>query len=431
MKNKIIAALLLIALSAVSCGETVPAKDKKSDNTFDFAVETTTSAAQYISTAASATEKITETETIAVSSEPVILSGKASVPVYENITVNAFLTETNVAILNGNQVLDTSETGEKNVTVRYLQGGAELEKQLAYIVEDTEAPVLLNSGGYSCHPAGKSFDLNDYVGFADNYDSSPTLTYDGYIDPDTIGEYPLTAYAEDSSGNVTSWDLTVSVVSAVPTPPDDRERIDFSDFTYTYGGDGIRHGIDVSTWQGNIDWNAVRDAGCQFAVIRIGYSYGDITMDDQFYANITGARDAGIDLSVYFYTTANSEDEIREQAQWIAENLDGAEMNLPIAFDWENFSNFQKYGMSIKQINDLYAIFVEEMAGYGYDTMLYSSKNFLNNVWNEHSKSITPVWLAHYVDDTDYDGEYFMWQQSSCGRIAGIGGDVDMNIMYE
>ncbi len=428
----------VLCLSASSCGRTGSVSDKNQKN--ESSIDTGTSD-QSVSSDASRTTAATEEQTAISqtvtsaetkeSTDTVKLIGTESAAVYEEININGFLTETNVIILNGDELLDTSDTGKKTVTVKYLLNGNELEKELEYTVEDTEAPVILNAGWNPYHLAGKEFDLNDYVGFADNYDSNPVLTYDGSIDPNTIGDYPLTAYVTDSSGNVTSWDITISVVNSTPVPPDDRERVNFSDFSYIYGGDGVRVGIDVSTWQGEIDWNAVRDAGCQFAIIRIGYSYGDIVMDDRFYDNIEGAKAAGIDLSVYFYTTANDEDKIREQAVWIAETLGEANTDLPIGFDWEEFGNFQKYGMSIKQINDLYALFHEEMAGYGYETMLYSSKNFLNNVWNEHSKTISPVWLAHYVEDTDYEGSYYIWQQSSCGRIPGIYGDVDMNIMYE
>lgn len=432
MKNKIIAAILSVfSLSLISCEKTSSISDNSSKTEISSIREKSdeqpsTSASASSGVTSAVTEPVTESQP---STEPVKLSGTKNVPVYEELTINEFLTEANVDILNGNDTLDTSEIGEKSVTIRYSSGGKEQEKKLSYVVEDTEAPVILNSGWNPYHVAGEEFDLNDYVGFADNYDSAPVLTYDGYIDPGTIGDYPLTAHVSDSSGNVSDFDVTISVVSSVPTPTDDRERVDFSDFAYIYGALG-RPGIDVSTWQGNIDWAAVRDAGCEFAIIRMGYSYDNIVMDDCFYANIEGARAAGIDLSVYFYTTANSEDEIREQAKWIADNLNGAELDLPVAFDWEEFGSFQKYGMNIKQINDLYALFNEEMTKYGYDTMLYSSKNFLNNIWNDNSKSISPVWLAHYVEDTDYEGDYSIWQQSSCGRIPGIYGDVDMNIMF-
>lgn len=361
--------------------------------------------------------------------EPVIV-GLDRVEVYDTITVADFIIESEAEIVNGDDLIDTSRTGEVEISVSYLQGDFVLEKKMSCMVEDTETPLILNTGWNPYHKTGTAFDLNDYVGFADNYDRSPVLTYEGSVDPDTAGDYPITATVTDSSGNQTSWDMCIYVVDELPNPPDTNERIDFGDFMAAYAGEGRQFGIDVSTWQGDIDFNAVKEAGCSFVMIRIGYYYDDIVMDDHFYDNIQGARDAGLDIGVYFYTTDNSVDDIREHARWIAETLGGETTDLPIAFDWEEFTNFQKYGMNIRDLNQLYLAFSDEMGNYGYETMLYSSKNFLNNIWSSDIKNSSPVWLAHYVAETDYDGDFYIWQQSSCGRIPGIYGDVDMNIMY-
>ena len=84
--------------------------------------------------------------------------------------------------------------------------------------------------------------------------------------------------------------------------------------------------------------------------------------------------------------------------------------------------------MSINDLNEYFKIFADELEKAGYSAMLYSSKNFLNNFWYEHSEY--PVWLAHYTDRTNYTGEYAMWQMSCFGNIDGIEGDVDFNILY-
>ena len=374
----------------------------------------------------SSEEASSDTEKI---QEPVIV-GLEKVEVYDAITVADFIIESEAEIVNGNDLLDTSQTGEFEISVSYLQDGAVFEKKMSYVVEDTETPLILNTGWNPYHKTGTAFDLNDYVGFADNYDRSPVLTYEGGVDPDTAGDYPITATVTDSSGNQTSWDMCIYVVDELPNPPDTNERIDFGDFMSDYAGEGRRFGIDVSTWQGDIDFNAVKEAGCSFVMIRIGYYYDDIVMDDRFYDNIQGARDAELDIGVYFYTTDNSVETIREHARWIAETLGGEPTDLPVAFDWEEFTNFQKYGMNIRDLNELYLAFSDEISTFGYDTMLYSSKNFLNNFWSSDIKNSSPVWLAHYVDETDYEGDFYIWQQSNCGRISGIYGDVDMNIMY-
>ena len=84
--------------------------------------------------------------------------------------------------------------------------------------------------------------------------------------------------------------------------------------------------------------------------------------------------------------------------------------------------------MSFADLNKLYDAFADELAGKGYDCMLYGNKNSLENIWKD--TDTRPVWLAHYTDKTDYEGPYRMWQASCTGRIDGIDGDVDMDIMY-
>lgn len=385
-------------------------------------------------TSAVTTTKITATAVTTTVPQPpadLKLSGMDRVEVYSDLTLNDFITDKNVELKEGDALLNTSDTGEYEVDIKYIYNGNEFSKKLNYIVEDTTPPLLLNSGWTPYHKAGKAFDLNDYVGFVDNYDRNVSLTYTGDIDPAAVGDYPLHAAAYDSSGNVTEWDVTISVVETVPVPPDDRTRVPFADFAAQYGGEGRRLGLDISAWQTNVDFDALIGAGCDFVIMRAGYCYGDPKTDDYFYQNLERARASGMDYSVYFYFTDNSEEEVREHARWIAEQLGGEPTSLPIGFDWEEFGNFQKYGMNINDINNLYAAFRDEMSKYGYETMLYSSRNFLRDVWYEKTKALGPVWLAHYVDETNYDGDYFIWQQSSCGRIDGIAGDVDMNILYE
>ena len=120
---------------------------------------------------------------------------------------------------------------------------------------------------------------------------------------------------------------------------------------------------------------------------------------------------------------------MRAAADWIVEQLDGEKLDLPVAFDWEDFGRFQTYKMNFATLNRMYDAFADQLSKSGYDCMLYSSKIFLEDVWKDTDKR--PVWLAHYTDKTDYDGPYLIWQASSTGRISGIKGAVDMDIMYE
>ncbi len=364
--------------------------------------------------------------------DDLVLNTRENVEVYEKITIADLVTETNVEIMNGDKVIDTNQTGEFEVYIECMYEKGEFQQKVSYTVTDTTAPVLLNMGVSPYVKKGETFDLSKIVGYADNYDSSPVLSYDGTVDTEKIGNYSITAHVTDSFGNQTSWDMTVVVLSEIPSPDssggDSDGGTQFSDFINTYKGDNRKFGIDVSAWQGDIDFNAVKNAGCEFVIIRMGHFYDEITMDDWYAENIRKAREAGLEVGVYFYTTANSAEDVKELAGYIAEQLDGQELDFPVAFDWEEFTTFQEYGMSIHFLNELFNLFAIEMENYGYSAMLYSSKNFLNDFWiNEYNH---PVWLAHFVDETDYNGDYFMWQASSTGKIDGIDGYVDMNILY-
>lgn len=423
MKLKYLFPVCAALLMLTGCGGRKVTHSKNADTTTTAASSHTTTNAQTTSAPATTTVK-------AAPPENLVMKCRESVEVYDDIKLSDFISEKNVELKDGSVLINTSDTGVFEVEVPYLYNGSEFTHKLQYSVIDTTEPLIINGGWTPYHKLGTSFDLNDYVGFADNFDKNPSLSYVGEVDINTVGSYPLTATVTDSAGNSVSWDLTINVVEEVPRPVDDNPRVNYSDFISRYDGDNVRFGIDVSAWQTNVDYKAVRDAGCSFVIIRIGYFYSQITMDDYFRDNIKNAADAGLDVGVYFYTTDNTEEGVREHARWIAEQLDGRKLDFPVAFDWEEFTNFQQYGMSIRDINHIYAAFADEMDKQGYSAMLYSSKNFLNNIWSEKTKASHPVWLAHFVDETDYDGEFAIWQASAYGHIPGINGDVDMDIQY-
>ncbi|MBQ8923089.1 MAG: glycoside hydrolase family 25 [Oscillospiraceae bacterium] len=441
MKIKLISALLLTALLSVFLfTESVkkPAERSAPDN---LQAEADTTAPQETTTAAetdtTTSTTATETTTTTAATEPpeppadLVLRGLDTVEAGADLTLADFITERNVELRDGSVMLDTSEIGSFEADVPYLYEGTEFTQTISYRVADTTKPIVINPGNNSAHKINTAFDLSNYVGFADNFDAHPVLTYEGEVDPDTPGSYPLTATVTDSSGNAVSWELTINVIESSPQGSGDTiPRVDYSDFISRYSGDNVRFGIDVSAWQGEIDFDAVRDAGCSFVMIRVGYYYSQVKPDDYFRQNLKNAADAGLDVGIYFYTTDRTEEGVREHVRWIAEQLGGQKLDLPIAFDWEEFSHFQEYGMSIRDLNNVYAAFADEVIKQGYKPMLYSSKYFLNIIWSERSKRSAPVWLAHYVRQTDYEGDYAIWQESAYGRIPGISGDVDMDIQY-
>ncbi len=415
--KKLISAYILSALILTGCGEKI-VQSPVSDSAVPAMAEIDET-----------TEPERSEDFLTEPPQGIVIEITEPVEVYEKVTVKDVVSHVGLQLENGSQTLDTSEIGKGKVEVEYIYEGKKYKHEVDYTVADTTPPVLLNSGDGSSVMVGESFDINDYVGYADNYDSIPEFTYTGEVDTSTVGSYYLSASATDSSGNETVWDLEVNVTDTEDEYVDDNERLSFEELIAEYGDENTVFGIDVSRWQGEIDFEAVKNAGCEFVIMRIGSYYEEYTVDSYFYQNMENARDVGLKVGVYIYTTANTEEKVRDNVQWIMDILDGQPLDFPVVFDWEEFSNFQQYEMSIHDLNEYYEIFGEELEKYGYDSMLYSSKNFFNNFWYERTGE--PIWLAHFIDRTDYNGDYDIWQMSCYGKIAGIEGDVDLNILYK
>ena len=349
-----------------------------------------------------------------------------------------YVADANGEVTASEEMLDTSSLGEKELVytvTKPVLGGLMKpsgEYTLDYTVVDTKNPVRFWSGDGAVIRLGEEFDINEIIGYGDNADPEPRIEYKGEVDTDRTGGYPLHVAVIDASGNRTEWDLTVTVAEELPVYEDDGERTDFSDFVKANKGEGRSFGIDVSSWQDDIDFEAVKEAGCEFVIIRIGYSTGDDKIaepDSTYKENIKNARAAGLKVGVYLYSYDSSEEMVRRSADWVVKQLDGEKLDLPVAFDWEDFGRFQTYNMNFLELNRMYDAFSDELSENGYDCMLYGSKSYLENVWEDTDKR--PVWLAHYTEKTDYEGPYRIWQASSTGKIDGIKGAVDMDILYE
>ena len=205
--------------------------------------------------------------------------------------------------------------------------------------------------------------------------------------------------------------------------------------------ESISYGIDVSGHNGKIDWQKVAAAGVEFAMIRCGYRgyvTGNIIEDKQFAANIMGAYKNGISVGIYFYSTAVTEAEAIEEAEWVCRILEqqknkGIEITYPVAYDFEEFYNKNKSraeNVTKVQLTKNTIAFLNYIAQEAYTPMLYASRSSIKSNWDFNAVSGYDFWLAHYIDATDYEGEYAMWQYSCKGRVNGIGGNVDLNVSY-
>lgn len=297
-------------------------------------------------------------------------------------------------------------------------------------LSDMEKPVFLIKPGTITIARGEVFDINEHVGYADDVDREVDITLDGSVDTSTLGTTSLQISLKDDAGNVTSDKVSVEVTETGPAPKETPELTDFSEFKSKYGKEGVSLGIDISRWQKEIDFNKVKAAGCDFVIMRIGgYDDGEHYTDRYYLKNIKNAKAAGLKIGIYWHAEESTKDEVIASTKYLLNVLDGEKLDFPIAYDWEDFEHFQKYKMNIQDLNDCYHVFEGELAAAGYETCIYGSKNFMYSIWKD--KGEQPVWLAHYTSNTDYTGKYYMWQQTSTGKIDGITTPCDFNVLYE
>ncbi|MDO4422181.1 MAG: GH25 family lysozyme [Eubacteriales bacterium] len=300
---------------------------------------------------------------------------------------------------------------------------------------DTTAPFFLTLPESVSIENGSEFDINRHIGYIDDCDSNVDLQIDGEVDTSEDGSYALSLTITDDAGNSKTGSMTVNVYTPSSSGggggggSSEHTTLAYSDFIDRYPAADIAHGIDVSRYQGDIDFEAVKAAGCDFVMLRaMIYNNGELGVDRKFEEYYADAKAAGLLIGVYYYSTDSTIEMLHEHCDELLAVLDGKELDLPVAFDWESWAHFQKYQMSIIDINNLFYEFAGIMEENGYSTILYSSKYYLEIIWEPAGYD---VWLAHYVKETSYEGDYTMWQTGSIGRIDGCDEDVDTDILFK
>lgn len=195
-------------------------------------------------------------------------------------------------------------------------------------------------------------------------------------------------------------------------------------------------GIDVSEHQGDIDWNAVKNAGIEFAIIRVGYrTYGggEITLDTTFEQNLKNADTAGIKTGVYFFSQAVDPEEAIEEADAVIDAIRPYNITYPVIFDWELISgdSARTDTVTVDNLADACISFCERVKSAGYTPMIYQNKNTTMFKLDLPKLQDYDFWLAEYGDEPTYYYDYQMWQYSSTGKVPGISGEVDMNISFK
>ena len=199
------------------------------------------------------------------------------------------------------------------------------------------------------------------------------------------------------------------------------------DFYRYFGGDDMK-GIDVSVHNGDIDWQKVKADGIGFAIIRAGYGKLESQKDQKFEQNYAGAKAAGIPVGAYWYSYAMDEDEARQEADVFLSVIKGKQFEMPVYFDLEEKKQFD---LGKEQVSAIMRAFLNRVESAGYFVGLYGSASSLTTHTADDIKSWYTIWLAHWVDQTNYSGAYGIWQHSAKGKVAGINGDVDLDICYK
>lgn len=207
---------------------------------------------------------------------------------------------------------------------------------------------------------------------------------------------------------------------------------------YTFASDGSlvvgngAFGIDVSKWNGTIDWNAVKNSGVNYVIIRCGYrgsSSGALVVDPKFEANIKGATAAGIKVGVYFFSQAVNNSEAVEEASMVLELIKNYKISYPVFLDVEA-SGGRADGISVAARTDVIKTFCQTIQNSGYTAGVYANKNWLTTKIDTSKLNQYKIWLAQYASAPTYTGRYDMWQYKSTGKVTGISGDVDLNWSY-
>ncbi len=333
-----------------------------------------------------------------------------------------------------------------------------------------------------------SFDMSDYILHADHelvYTlEQDSIRFDSYVVSagTYLGKvtgrlvlkgsgYELTsldfyAYAEDTFGDIAGD----SVIRGITREEADKERVlitgDLGErllvrvreeipkhtyaaegfvkdaagqYTYLENGEKVSlKGVDVSKYQENIDWKKVAADGVEFAIIRLGFrgmgTNGTCELDPCFKQNIEGAKAAGVDVGVYFFTQAKTVEEAKEEARFVIDNLDGYDITWPVVFDTEEITSYaaaRANALSIETRTACAKAFLEEIKAAGYTPMLYANTRWSILDLDLAQLSDYDFWYAYYGDDIYYPYQFSMWQYTSSGKVDGIKGNADLNISFK
>ena len=232
-------------------------------------------------------------------------------------------------------------------------------------------------------------------------------------------------------------DRVLTPLEGMPLNPYDRGGFSLDEkgrVTYEKDGKRARTGVDVSTYQKEIDWQAVAGDGIDFAILRLGYrgyTEGGLFLDQTFQGNLRGALDAGLEVGVYFFSQAITPEEAEAEAAYILNAIEGYEITGPIAFDWEPIApgnNARTDGLDNDTLTRCANAFCAKIEGAGYTPAVYFNQSLGYLRYDLRELTGYKLWLAEYDTKPDFYYHFDLWQYTHTGQVAGIEGDVDLDL---
>lgn len=353
-----------------------------------------------------------------------VINENIELEVYKEVKLSSLFSQLNVELID-DYTISSNELGNKEYSFKYKENNEIKEGKFNINIVDKTKPVIMQGKNLTVE-LGYKKKLESVLMSADNYDSNPKREIIGNYDFNKEGDYELEYKVTDKSGNIETQKFTLHVKK--PNNSYSNDYTSFKEIKEKYKNNKV--GIDISFWQGNVDFNKLKASGVDFVMIRMGTQLGfdkESELDSKFIQNIKRANEVGIDVGIYYYSYAKTKEEAKKQALFVIDNIKNYKIDLPVAFDWESFSKFNELNLSLHDFNEINYEFLNTIKENGYKTYLYGSRNYLTDVFDPKDD----VWLAHYTKETDYKGEYKMWQLCNNGKVDGINGYVDIDILYE
>ena len=338
------------------------------------------------------------------------------------LTVESSDTNVARAEISGRTITITGlAAGSANITVKYSENDNTLTAVCTVTVKqnprENRTSLLKDRDGNELYV----LENNNYrqAFYADYY------TYDKFYKK---GEAKYTGW-QTIGGAVKYFDVNGNAVTGEQVIQG--VKYNFSSDGTLVTGAGVM-GIDVSKWNGSIDWNAVKNSGVSYVIIRCGYrgsSQGTLIVDPTFQNNIKGATEAGLKVGVYFFTQAIDRVEAVEEASMVLELIKNYRISYPVFLDVEP-SGGRADGITVETRTEVCKAFCQTIQNAGYTAGIYANRTWLTEKIDVSQLGAYKIWLAQYASAPTYTGRYDLWQYKSTGKVSGIVGDVDLNLSY-